>query len=238
MGMKATRVIVSLDLENQEDALKAVDQLKGQIRTFKIGKQLFTRYGPDLVREVMKREVSVFLDLKFHDIPNTVAAACREAVRLGVALFNVHACGGKEMLEAAAQATQEASKNLAPNRPLLLGVTVLTSQSENTLRQDLGCERSLEDQVVHLAKLSESAGLDGVVCSPREIKWIRKHCRPEFVTVTPGIRPHWAKKNDQERIMTPAEAKREGADYLVIGRPILSADDPCVAASRILDELK
>jgi orotidine-5'-phosphate decarboxylase len=230
------KIVVALDVPNRDAALSLVEQLTGFVGMFKIGKQLFTAEGPQLVREIVASGERVFLDLKFHDIPNTVAGAAQSASRLGVSLFNVHALGGSEMLRAAVQAVQN-----QPATPLarakILGVTVLTSMNDAGLAE-VGIPHKASEMVVRLATLARIAGLDGVVASPREIRLIREQiANHDFIILTPGIRPAWSASGDQKRIATPAEALREGADYLVIGRAITDAKEPRAAAERILDEI-
>lgn len=232
------RLILALDVENAAQAEVFVDRLKGIIRTFKVGHQLFTAEGPGIVRMLQKKGDQVFLDLKYHDIPQTVASAGIAAARLGVKMFNVHALGGREMMRRCREEVAKACEQERLPRPLILAVTVLTSTSVEALRRDLVIGLSLEDAVLHMAKLTQEAGLDGVVASPREIAMIRQACGKGFLIVTPGVRPAWAARDDQERIATPAEAIKLGADYLVIGRPILRAPDPAEAAARILAEME
>jgi orotidine-5'-phosphate decarboxylase len=205
---------------------------------FKVGSQLFTAAGPDFVREIVAKGGRVFLDLKFHDIPNTVAAACREAVRLGVSLFNVHAAGGSEMMRRAVEATAETSVREGIEKPDLIAVTVLTSANAASLRE-IGIANEVEAQVKMLAGLAAASGMDGVVASPHEIAPIRSIVtREKFLLVTPGVRPAAAAHDDQKRVMTPAEAVRAGADYIVIGRAILKAPDPLRAAREIVEEME
>ena len=204
---------------------------------FKVGHQLFTAYGPDIVRRIVGMGGRVFLDLKYHDIPNTVAKAAAEAVKLGVSIFNVHALGGLDMMKAAALSARETAEKLHFPCPVVLAVTVLTSMDERSLRKELKINRSLQREVGHLARLAQRAGMHGVVASPQEIKMLRKGIRGEFVILTPGVRPAWAAKDDQKRIMTPAEAVHAGADYIVIGRPVLKAEDRREAVKKILDEI-
>ena len=230
-------LILSLDVDDEKQALELVRELKDEM-SFKVGKQLFTRYGPGIVREIRALGGELFLDLKFHDIPNTVASACREAVRLQVQMFNVHASGGKEMLTAAVAATTKAAQEFGVPKPLLLAVTVLTSLGDSVLKEELGGARSLRDQVAHLAGMAKECGVDGVVCSPMEIEMIKQKCGSDFVVVTPGVRPAWAEANDQKRVQTPAEAIQSWANYLVVGRPILASKDRKAAARKILDEMK
>jgi len=178
------------------------------------------------------------LDLKYHDIPNTVVSAVRSAVRLGVQMLNIHCIGGRKMMETVVTEVRRESDRVGGNKPLLLGVTVLTSMSEEDLKSDLLVQVPLKDYVVHLATLAQKCGMDGVVCSPKEIELLRKNCGPDFKLVTPGIRPAWAaEQHDQQRIMTPNAALAAGADYIVIGRPIIGAQEPERAAERVLQEL-
>jgi orotidine-5'-phosphate decarboxylase len=230
------KIIVALDVDNGEEAAMWAHRLNGKVGMFKIGKQLFTAEGPEIVKRISNEGGAVFLDLKFHDIPNTVAAAAVEAVRLGAAMFNVHASGGFEMMHKTAEAVRGESNKLGIKKPLLIAVTVLTSMDEEGLRET-GITLPLREHVINLAKLAKKAGLDGVVASPHEIEAIKDACGSEFVVVTPGVRPTFASKDDQKRIMTPAEAVRKGADYLVIGRPITKAEDPIEAVSLIAEEM-
>jgi len=230
------RILVALDVDSRARALELADQLRGAVAGYKIGKQLFTAEGPDIVRALAGRGDRVFLDLKFHDIPNTVAGAVSSAVSTGAWMVNVHASGGSAMMRAAAEAATKASVRTGAVRPLVIGVTVLTSMDEAALAE-VGTSRPVMEQVVHLARLAQAAGLDGVVASPLEIAAIREACGPDFVIVTPGIRPAGqAGKDDQARTLTPAEAVAAGATYLVIGRPITAAPDPRAAAEAIAAE--
>jgi len=214
------RVIVALDFESGDAALALAKRLDPAACRMKVGKELFARAGPDLVRRLGELGHDVFLDLKYHDIPNTVAAACRAAAELGVWMLNVHASGGREMMSRALEAVQGVARP-----PLLIAVTVLTSQDQNTLRE-IGCQGTVEEQVLRLAVLTRDAGLHGVVCSAREASMLRRQLGHGPVLVTPGIRPAGSAADDQRRILTPAEALRAGSDYLVIGRPITRAADP------------
>jgi len=231
------RIIFAMDVAHFEDAQRFVRLLKDRVGVFKVGKQLFTHAGPKVLAMIRQHGQRTFLDLKFHDIPNTVAKASQEATKLEVAMFNVHVLGGVDMMKAAVQATREKAKELGTQKPLLLGVTVLTSLDNQSLRQ-VGIEDSVEEEVSRLARLAEEAGLDGVVASPQEIELIRKTCGHDFVVVTPGVRPAAAAKDDQRRVMTPGEAIKAGADYLVIGRPIQHARDPVEAVDRIVGEIQ
>ena len=237
MNSARQRLIFALDVDNLADARGWVDRLQGQVGVFKIGKQLFTRCGPEVVRLVQERGGEVFLDLKYHDIPNTVAMAGLEALRLGVRMFNVHALGGFEMMAKLVAAVDEVCPRGNPDRPILLAVTILTSSTEETLRR-VGIDRPVSVMVPKLARLAKDAGMDGVVASPQEVGLIRDVCGDDFLVVTPGVRPAFASQDDQQRITTPADALRSGADYLVIGRPISAAADPALAADMILQEMQ
>ena len=228
------KIIFALDVHGREDIDRWADRLSGKVGMFKVGKELFTSCGPAAVKAVQRAGGQVFLDLKYHDIPNTVASAMLEAARLGVTIANLHALGGGEMMESAATAVHKEFSDA--ERPRLLAVTILTSSTVETLRQ-IGIEHSVQDMVVRLARLAKSSGMDGVVASPLEIGLIREACGPDFLIVTPGVRPSFASVDDQKRIMTPAEAVSCGADYLVIGRPIAKAADPVVAAELIANEI-
>jgi orotidine-5'-phosphate decarboxylase len=228
------KIIFALDVHEFSDVEKWSNLLAAKVGMFKIGKQLFTASGPAGVRAIQANGGEVFLDLKYHDIPNTVAMATLEAARLGVKFTNLHALGGYEMMAATMAALDKEFKGGV--RTKVLAVTILTSSTEETLRS-IGIEHSVKDMVVRLAKLARSAGVDGVVASPQEVKLIREACGPEFLIVTPGVRPVFASTDDQKRIMTPAAAVAEGADYLVIGRPISAAADPAEATDMIVAEI-
>jgi orotidine-5'-phosphate decarboxylase len=233
------KIILALDVSTEQEAVGLVKDLKDLVGAFKIGLELFTSIGPrifDAVRNAGAEKI--FFDGKFHDIPNTVAGASRAAVRMGVWMFNVHAPGGTVMMRAAADAAAEESAKLNVETPIIIGVTVLTSISPETLRHELSVSTLLENQVTHLAQLAQNSGLNGVVASPQEIVPVKAACGPEFLVVTPGVRPVWAAKNDQARIMTPAEAVRAGADYMVIGRAITAAENRRAAAERVIEELE
>jgi orotidine-5'-phosphate decarboxylase len=230
------RLIFALDVDSFEEARKWVSLLSDRVGVFKVGKQLFTRCGPDIVRMIRDAGGEVFLDLKFHDIPNTVAMAAIEASRLDVKMFNVHALGGLAMMRRTVAAVRDLFASDPARRPLLLAVTLLTSSDEATLRE-VGIERPVEEMVVGLARLAKEAGMDGVVASPQEIEAIRRACGPDFVIVTPGVRPSFAAVDDQKRIATPGQAIAAGADYLVVGRPIAKAEDPVAAVGLIVREM-
>ena len=231
----AERIIIALDVKNKAEALDLVRKLPGA-RIFKVGLELFTAEGPALLGELRAAGKKVFLDLKLHDIPNTVAQAVKSGARHGVQMMTLHASGGKEMLARAAEAAAETSAKESVPRPKLLGVTVLTSLKDDELRQ-VGFADGAAAQVLRLARLAREAGLDGVVSSAQEITVVRKETGSGFLIVTPGIRPRWAAADDQKRIMTPAKAIRLGADYLVIGRPITQAPSPQEAFHKILEEI-
>jgi orotidine-5'-phosphate decarboxylase len=229
---KGNRIIVALDYPDGESAWALIQQLDPKLCRVKVGKELFTAAGPDLVRKLVSAGFDVFLDLKFHDIPNTVAAACKAAAGLGVWMMNVHASGGRRMMDAARDALAGLEK-----RPILIGVTVLTSMGPEELKE-CGINTSPEEQVKRLARLAKSCNLDGVVCSALEASQLRAELGKDFALVTPGIRPAGSNAGDQTRIMTPAKAIIAGSDYLVIGRPITQAPDPLIALKNIQQEIE
>jgi orotidine-5'-phosphate decarboxylase len=229
------KIIVALDVGSKEEALSLVSKLT-DAQLFKVGMELFTAEGPGLLEEIARRGKKVFLDLKYHDIPNTVAGAVRSATRHRVHMLTLHTSGGKEMLARAAEAAAQEASNFGISRPYLLGVTVLTSLREPELK-DIGFSASIGMQVLRLASLAKDSGLDGVVSSPLEIESIKKGWGDNFLVVTPGIRPVWAAAQDQKRVMTPAEAVAKGADYIVIGRPITGAPSPQDAFLKIVSEI-
>lgn len=229
-------IIVALDVPKLETALSLVEQLAPVVGAFKIGSELFTIAGPDIVRRVRAAGASVFLDLKFHDIPNTVAKAVEAAVHLDVQMLTVHAGGGSEMLRAAEQAAQQSARKLGRTPPLVLGVTVLTSLDSNEL-SEIGFEANVAHQVERLATLAVKCGLRGLVCSPLEIAALRQVLPSAMQLVTPGIRPADSQKDDQKRTLSPVEALAAGANWLVIGRPIYAAANPRIAAGKILASL-
>jgi len=228
------KILVALDVESKTDALTLAEAMRGSVGGFKIGSRLFTAEGPAMVRALAGRGDRVFLDLKFHDIPNTVATAVAAAAELGICMLNVHASGGTTMMRAAHEAAHEGAAKRNATPPLVIAVTVLTSINQAALRET-GIVIDLQDQVLRLAELAKEAGLDGVVASPRETHAIRTRCGADFTIVTPGIRGGTAaaSRDDQERTMTPAEAIAAGASYLVVGRPIIAATDPIAAAKAI-----
>jgi len=232
------RLVLALDVNDFKKAEELVSKLSDYVGVFKVGSQLFTAEGTKVINMINERRGKVFLDLKFHDIPNTVARAAEVATKLGVYIFNVHTSGGYEMMKAAAEATEKISVMLGIRKPIILGVTLLTSINQEILEKEIGIKKRLKDQVVHLAKLAKTAGLDGVVASSWEIKEIRKACGEDFVILTPGIRPTGKSSDDQKRVMTPREAIKLGSDFLVIGRPIRNASNPVEAAKEILREME
>jgi orotidine-5'-phosphate decarboxylase len=229
-------IIAALDVPTAEQALKLARQIAPAVGAFKIGKELFVAGGPDIVKRVRATGASVFLDLKFHDIPNTVAKAVASAARLDVQMLTIHASGGSEMMRAAEQSAQTTLKSLGQTSPLVLGVTVLTSMDSNSL-SEIGCEPNVAHQVERLALLAVKAGLRGLVCSPLEIAALRKILPAHIELVTPGIRTGGEVADDQKRVLTPKEAITAGANWLVIGRPIYAAENPRLAAEKILESL-
>ena len=231
------RIIVALDVETAFEARKIIDEIGTRSGAFKIGLQLFTSAGASFVRETVEKGCKVFLDLKFHDIPNTVAKASVEVARLGVWMFNVHAAGGAEMMRLTGESVGEFCEKESLTPPKIIAVTVLTSSNQETLRET-GVEREIDSQVVNLARLTAKCGLDGVVASPHETSLIRQNLKnQDFIVVTPGIRPGFATNDDQKRVMTPKQAIAGGADYLVVGRPIVRADNKIKALESILAEI-
>lgn len=224
-------IIVALDAKSQKDALTIVDQLDPNLCRLKVGKELFTHTGPDIIRSLHQRGFEVFLDLKFHDIPNTTAQAVCAAADLGVWMVNVHASGGRKMMETCVERLKQGNYETQ-----LIAVTVLTSMEQDDLR-DIGLDVNPVDHVRRLAKLTKDSGLDGIVCSAQEAKFLRQELGSDFVLVTPGIRPLGSDQDDQKRIVTPEEAMNDGATHLVIGRPITKSSDPCQTLHKILNTL-
>ncbi|MFA4830433.1 MAG: orotidine-5'-phosphate decarboxylase [Thermodesulfovibrionales bacterium] len=220
------KLIIALDVPELNYALELVDKFEDQIEIYKVGLELFTSAGPKIIEELHKRNKRVFLDLKFHDIPNTVTKAAIAATRLGVYMFNVHASGGLEMMKKCKEAVVELCLKENLKKPRILGVTVLTSMSQQVLKDEIGIQHSLNTHVRHLSGLALKAGLDGVVASGHETARVKSHCGNGFLIVTPGIRPSWQPPDDQHRTMTPKQALREGADYIVMGRAIINSANP------------
>lgn len=235
--MKAKdKLIVALDFDTKEKAIDMIQKLETDVEIFKVGLELYLASKGKVVEYLHEKGRKVFLDLKFMDIPNTAAGAAREATKMGVFMFNVHVPGGKQMMISAREAVEQVAVGGQP-KPLLIGVTVLTSLDQNDLSQ-LGITQDVKDLVIARAKLAKEAGLDGVVASPKEASEIKNACGKEFISVCPGIRPTWAATGDQKRIMTPKDAINQGASYLVVGRPITGADDPAEAARKVLEEME
>ena len=238
------RIIAALDVPTAEKAREIIEELRGEVGAFKVGLQLFTAAGASFVREIVSRDIKIFLDVKFHDIPNTVAKAAIEVARLGVWMFNIHALGGSEMMSRTVGEVREICEKENLRQPKLIGVTVLTSADEETLNE-VGIEKKIDAQVLRLAQLTAKCEMDGVVASPRETEIIRENIkRKDFLIVTPGVRPKLGTWNselgtsdDQKRVMTPKDAVQNGSDYLVIGRPILQAADKVQAVRKILEEI-
>ncbi|HHF42987.1 MAG TPA: orotidine-5'-phosphate decarboxylase [Candidatus Aminicenantes bacterium] len=230
------RIIVALDVASRTEALRLITLLP-QAKFFKVGLRLFVAEGPEFVEEIIKRGKEVFLDLKLHDIPNTVGQTVEEIVNLGVRMMTLHVAGGRMMMKRAVEAVQNLNASKKKYPPLLLGVTVLTSLTPPDL-QEIGVALELSQQVVRLARLAEECGLDGLICSPQEVEEVRRIVNPEMILITPGIRPSWSTKNDQRRVTTPREAFQKGADFIVVGRPIIASSRPHEAFSRIVEEIK
>jgi orotidine-5'-phosphate decarboxylase len=235
-GNPKDKIIFALDVEHFAEAQKWVNLLKDHIGVFKVGKQLFTHAGPKVIDMIRQKGQQIFLDLKFHDIPNTVAKAGEEATKLNVTMFNLHALGGFDMMKKTVEASRAMAKSLGIPRPLILAVTILTSMDEGALKE-VGVQGPLMEEVGRLALLASKAGVDGVIASPQEIGIIRERCGGKFLIVTPGIRASSDKKDDQKRTLTPKEAISAGANYLVIGRPIKEAKDPLDAIQKIIEDI-
>lgn len=232
------RIIVALDVDSETKAIELVERLKGEVGVFKVGLELFNITGPEIFGKLkLAGADKIFYDAKFHDIPNTVASAVRAAIRNNVWMLNMHCSGGSAMMKAVVSAAKEEAAKLGIEPPKLIGVTILTSIDTMTLTEELRVASGLVNQVVHLAKLAQRSGLDGVVASPNEVTYIRDACGTDFLTITPGVRPAGADIGDQKRVMTPAKAIQAGSSYLVIGRPITRAEDPVAAARAIAAEM-
>ena len=223
--MDKEKIIVALDVNTIKELERLLDILSPHVRIFKVGMELFYSCGPKAIDIIKKYDREIFLDLKFHDIPNTVKNSAKSAARLGVFIFNVHASGGRDMMKAALEGASEESEKMGIDRPRILGVTVLTSMDKNALQQ-IGINKSPEEQVLELTKLTKESGLDGIVAAPQETAKIKKETGADFLIVTPGVRPEGIEKQDQKRTATPKQAIAAGADYIVIGRPITKAKDP------------
>ncbi|ACC82252.1 orotidine-5'-phosphate decarboxylase [Nostoc punctiforme] len=235
-GQAEQRVIVALDVPDEQSAIALIDQLP-QVGFWKVGLELFTSTGPKILEVLKSKEKRIFLDLKFDDIPNTVAGACRSAARYGVDLLTIHATCGRDALKAAIEAAHEGAVKAGVQPPKLIAITLLTSISARQLAFDLKIPLELPEYALEMALLAQECGLDGVVCSPQEVAQLRETCGDRFLLVCPGVRPTWADNADQKRSLTPAQAMKAGADYLVIGRPITTATEPELAWKRISEEL-
>ncbi|WP_430471511.1 orotidine-5'-phosphate decarboxylase [Thalassospira lucentensis] len=230
------RIFCAIDTTDLDHAIDLASKLSGVIGGAKLGKEFFAAHGPQGVQAVAKVGMPIFLDVKYHDIPNTVAGAIRAVTPMGLKIVNVHAAGGIEMMKRAGEAARETAAKAGVDAPWVIAVTILTSMDQHDL-DDVGLKGPIDERVVKLAELTQKAGLDGVVCSAREITSVRAACGPDFKLITPGIRPAWAASNDQKRVVTPADAVAMGSDVLVIGRPITKADDPVDTARRIVAEV-
>lgn len=232
------RLVLALDVEELDEAKKLVDELSPYIGTFKVGLQLFCGYGLEIVNYIKEKNADFFLDVKLHDIPNTVEKASYNVIKNGANFFNVHATGGIEMMKAAKKGAMQAAERYNRKKPLVLAVTVLTSINQETLTNELSNSKNVEDFVIQLAKNAKLAGLDGVVASARELKAIKKELGNDFIVLTPGIRPSWSAKDDQARIATPKSAIEDGADYIVLGRAITKAENKIEAIKKIYEEIQ
>ncbi|MCG5060977.1 MAG: orotidine-5'-phosphate decarboxylase [Limnoraphis sp. WC205] len=234
--MNTDKIIVPLDVSSLEDAIALIDQLP-HVSFWKVGLELFVSSGPEILTQLKQRQKRIFLDLKFHDIPNTVAGACRSAAKYGVDLITIHATAGKVALKAAQNAIIEGAN--AANKPIpnLIAITLLTSLNSRELAFDLNIPLELPEYALKMALLAQESGLAGAVCSPQEVEQLRRTCGDDFLLVCPGVRPSWAEKGDQQRSFTPSQALKAGADYLVIGRPITASEDPLAALQRICQEI-
>jgi orotidine-5'-phosphate decarboxylase len=232
------KLILGLDVDDMAAAYNLIDKLSPHIKYFKVGLQLITKDGPRMVMTLKRKGLKVFYDAKFYDIPQTVYNACYEATRLGVNMVNVHASGGPKMISYAREAIEAASAKLQVEKPLLLAVTVLTSFENKDLKNILKTRMQVKEMALHLAKMAKKAGADGVVCSPHEIKTIKKECGRDFIVVTPGVRVGKIEKDDQKRVKTPYDAIRDGADYIVVARPILQAEDKLDMIEKIMKQIQ
>jgi len=231
------KVIIALDFSDEREALELVDSLGEYCSFYKVGSELFTSCGPGIIEKLRERGKEVFLDLKFHDIPNTVGSVSRVAARLGVKIFNVHAFGGSAMMKIAKEESIKAAKEYGTKEPMVLAVTILTSLNSDILVDELKILSTVQNQVIHFSILAKDSGLDGAVCSPFEIESVREACGKDFVILTPGIRPEWACSNDQMRFKGPGAAINDGADYIVIGRPVTKSENPLESMKKILEEI-
>ena len=231
------KLIIALDVDTKAKALEIVEALKGDVDLFKVGFELFSSCGPAIVEDIIGKGKRVFLDLKYHDIPNTVSKAAVSVTRLGAFMFNVHALGGYDMMKKCAEAAREESARRRTSAPKVIAVTILTSMDEIALKRT-GISDTMNDEVLRLAKLAKEAGLDGVVASPSETKLLRRELGKDFLIVTPGVRPLWAAAGDQKRIATPGDALADGASFIVVGRPVTDSPDRAGAARKIIEEMR
>lgn len=234
--MTKEKIIVPLDVATIEDAIALLDKIP-EVTFWKVGLELFTTAGPQILEILKNRQKRIFLDLKFHDIPNTVAGACRAAARYGVDLLTIHSTNGRDALKAASEAVQVGATQAGVKPPKLIAITLLTSIDSRQLAFDLRVPLELPEYALEMALMAKAAGLDGAVCSPQEVAQLRSGCGDDFLLVCPGVRPHWADKGDQKRTFTPAKAIQAGANFLVIGRPITAAQEPALAWKKICDEV-
>ncbi len=232
------KLILALDVDDVASAYNIIEKLAPHIKFYKLGLQLITKDGPRMVMTLRRKGLKIFYDAKFFDIPQTVYNACYEAARLGVNMINVHALGGKKMISYAREAIEKAAEKMQIERPLLLAVTILTSMDNRDLKENLKCNYDIKKMVLTLAKNAKDAGADGIICSPNELKILRKELGDDIIIVTPGIRIKKVKKDDQKRVLTPKEAIRDGADYIVVGRPVLQAEDKLEVIENIFNEIK
>lgn len=228
------KIIVALDTDIKT-AIEIIEELKDSVGFYKINSLYIS--NPEIIDIIKKNNAKIFLDLKFHDIPNTISNYIVSAVKKGVDIITIHCSGGTEMMKAASIAAKETAEKFKLKKPLILGITLLTSIDKNILNNELNIENSINEQVVHFAKLAENCNLDGIVCSPKEIELIRKNCKKEFIILTPGIRPKWSCSNDQKRVSTPNDAIKKGANYLVIGRPITKSKNRKISVNKIINEI-
>ncbi|MBN1115528.1 MAG: orotidine-5'-phosphate decarboxylase [Oligoflexia bacterium] len=231
------RVILALDLDDITAVRELLDRIGCNVSTVKVGMKLFTKYGPELVTELKNRGYNVFLDLKYHDIPNTVKTACAEATQLGVSMLTIHCLGGREMCRAAVEGAVTASQKYGVHIPVILGVTVLTSLGQDAV-EEIGITKPIKEEAVSLASMAISEGVHGIVCSAHEVADIKGHIKNDFIAVTPGIRLPEAGRDDQARVASPSKAVKSGADYIVVGRPVYAADDPVSALEKIYVDLR
>lgn len=237
MGIKE-KLVLALDVEDIKEAKDLVDELSPYIGTFKVGLQLFCGYGLEIIDYIKQKNSNFFLDVKLHDIPNTVEKASYNVIKNGANFFNVHATGGIEMMKAARKGADEAAEKYGRKKPLILAVTVLTSISQEILKDELSNTKSVQDFVIQLAKNARLAGLDGVVASAKEIRAIKKELGDDFIVLTPGIRPSWSLTDDQKRVATPSGAIKDGADYIVLGRAVTKAENKKEAIEKIYEEIE